>query len=49
MKNAKQDVKQAPAGFGKWFKRLKARLERRKAKADPETPSGYGKYKGWVS
>jgi hypothetical protein len=30
-------------GLKKW----KVRKERRKAKRDPETPPGYGKYKGY--
>lgn len=30
-------------------KKRKKRLERRKAKKDPEAQPTYGKYKGWVS
>jgi hypothetical protein len=30
-----------------WLKRWKARAERRKAKRDPESGDGYGKYRGW--
>lgn len=33
----------------KWCKRLKARVERRRAKADPECPAGYGRYRGWLT
>jgi hypothetical protein len=29
-----------------WLKRFKARLERRRAKKDPECDESYGKYKG---
>jgi len=29
------------------LKKRKARLERRRAKQDPEAPPGYGRYRGW--
>lgn len=46
-KNIKAD------GSSKWesnryAKKQKAKLERRKAKKDPEVTPGYGKYKGYV-
>jgi hypothetical protein len=31
----------------RWLKKQKARLERRKAKKDPESNPTYGKYNGW--
>jgi len=32
-----------------YAKKQKNKLERRKAKRNPEEPPTYGKYKGWVS
>lgn len=32
-----------------FLKRLKARLERRRSKVDPESPPGYGRYRGWLT
>ena len=42
----------ARSGHGKstyhrFIKRLKRRLERHKAKLDPEAPPTYGRYRGW--
>jgi len=34
-------------GYHQWLKRQKARIERRRAKRDPECRPGYGKYRGW--
>lgn len=36
-------------GYGghQWLKRRKNKLERRKAKQDPECAPTYGRYKGW--
>jgi hypothetical protein len=31
-----------------WRKQQKARLERRRAKRDPECMPGYGRYRGWL-
>jgi hypothetical protein len=40
-------------GRGLWLrvyvKRRKARLERRKARLDPECTPGYGRYRGWLT
>lgn len=33
----------------KFFKRLKRRMERRKAKRNPETPPTYTKYSGYLT
>jgi hypothetical protein len=33
--------------YHKFLKRQKVRHERRRAKANPECPSGYGKYNGY--
>lgn len=30
-----------------WLKRMKNRLERRRAKRNPEAPPGYKKHRGW--
>lgn len=32
-----------------YVKRRKAKLERRRARRDPECPPGYGRYKGWLT
>lgn len=40
-------VKHPRGSFHGLLKRWKARLERRKAKKDPETNPGYGKYRGY--
>lgn len=36
-----------PGGYHQFLKRRKNRLERKKAKADPESFPTYGKYQGW--
>jgi hypothetical protein len=36
-----------PNGYHKFLKKRKSRIERRKAKANPECLNGYGRYKGW--
>jgi len=42
------DGKGRRAGSGhNWLKRQKNRVERRKAKRDPECTPGYGRYKGY--
>lgn len=52
-KNEKADAKGIWAvgrharSYRYWLKRWKARIERRRAKKDPECRPGYGKYKGW--
>jgi hypothetical protein len=44
------DGKSRRAGGGHQFiKRKKRRIERRKAKANPEAAPTYGKYRGWES
>ena len=34
-------------GHHAFLKKRKARIERRRAKSNPETPPGYGRYQGW--
>ena len=36
-------------GYHAFLKRQKVRIERRRAKRDPECVPGYGKYQGWES
>jgi len=36
-----------PKSHHRFIKRQKARIERRRAKRDPECTPGYGKYRGW--
>ena len=33
----------------KFIKKLKARLERRRAKKDPDCPPGYGRFNGYLT
>jgi hypothetical protein len=51
MRPPKPDVEQAgSSGSGtvkSWLKRLKVRIERRRAKQNPESPPTYGKYRGY--
>lgn len=53
LQNIKADAKgeyakhNHPGGLHRWLKKWKARLERRKAKKNPECKDGYGKYKGY--
>ncbi|MFA5758553.1 MAG: hypothetical protein WC942_04225 [Clostridia bacterium] len=53
LQNIKADAKGEYAkhnhtrGLHRWLKKWKARLERRKAKKNPECKDGYGKYKGY--
>ena len=35
------------SGYHQFLKKRKHRLERRKAKRDPEQPATYTRYKGW--
>lgn len=35
------------SGYHKFLKKHKRRIERRRAKRDPECPPGYGKYSGY--
>lgn len=33
--------------YSRWLKKAKARAERRRAKRNPESVPGYGRYSGW--
>lgn len=52
MKNTKADGRQSGSKVAKkrgLLKRNKARIERRRAKANPETQATYGRYKGYLT
>jgi len=40
-------VRRKARDYTNWCKKAKARIERRKAKHDPECAPGYGRYSGW--